>query len=397
MRKMRYTRSFIVAALLLAVCLPARAQFAGEDKTILRLPDNSQTVKIGKVGMNDKSNVCYEWSGPHIEGNNNTPVITVHPISKREVYKVRKMDDCGVLEDVVIVTLEDTVSIVKVTPSQCFNTGDTFKIQNFNVVTNPPGYESMITIFPEVANNPSTSEPVIQNYVNFNLEYDNHISHASCLVNVVNYTAPTPHLSPALLDFEKNLQKAEEAMDLAKKIEQGLAAVNPPGIDCKPYFNNNRIVFATSSAYCCNGEVEGTWSLPQFGFVASFNCEISWPIPYVSIPALGTGIYATIGIGAGLSMGPLDIVYRGECSYMEIPAELYVEFSGGARAQILTPNLCSLSAKVTGRYSFLFGWRIGKPFEYRGFRIMPTISGEAKLIGCVTIPYRIVLGTVIFK
>ena len=70
MRKMRYIQTIVVSALLLVVWLPSQAQFAGEDKTVLKVPNNSQEVTIGEAP--EKDGYCYQWTGPNIVGDSTT-------------------------------------------------------------------------------------------------------------------------------------------------------------------------------------------------------------------------------------------------------------------------------------------------------------------------------------
>ena len=84
MKKMNYIKSMIAAALLLLVWLPAQAQFAGEDKTVLKVPNNSQEVTIGQDS--EKDGYCYQWVGPHIVGDSNKAKIKVNPRFPKEDY-----------------------------------------------------------------------------------------------------------------------------------------------------------------------------------------------------------------------------------------------------------------------------------------------------------------------
>ena len=157
MRKMKYIKSMIAAALLLLVWLPAQAQFAGENKTVLKAPDNSQEVIIGQDP--EKDGYCYQWVGPHIVGDSTTAKIKVNPRSPKEDYFVKRISDCdGVEYGKVTVKLVDTISIVSVKPTRCYNDGDTIKREHFEIVTLPEGYESMVIVTPIIANHPTTEE-----------------------------------------------------------------------------------------------------------------------------------------------------------------------------------------------------------------------------------------------
>ena len=57
----------IVLSFQYSVLSSAFAQFAGEDKKVAREPGNTQKVDIGTP--DPANNVCYMWTGPHIDGN----------------------------------------------------------------------------------------------------------------------------------------------------------------------------------------------------------------------------------------------------------------------------------------------------------------------------------------
>ena len=87
-KKPNNMKRIIAILLLLALGWGAQAQFAGPDKRIVREPHNRQTTTLGEPDVS--ADVCYIWTGPHIVGNANQPVITVNPIDTLEVYQVKR-------------------------------------------------------------------------------------------------------------------------------------------------------------------------------------------------------------------------------------------------------------------------------------------------------------------
>lgn len=411
MRKMRYTRNIIVAALLLAVWLPAWAQspneskstkFAGEDKVILRLHDNTQTVQIGEEDPHDHTSYCYKWSGNNIQDDiDYKAVITVMPLLPEQTYFVRRVSDCnGIERDQVKVTVVDTISIVSVTPTRCYQDGDTIRREHFKIVTLPEGYESMVKVTPVIAHHPDYAEkPEWQQAVNFRLEYNNHTSHKSATVSVMNDEKPlTISFSPEFQNFEENISKAEEVLEHALRVKDELRkelkvplAPDPP---CDINYNITGMTVPTFSCYCCEGNKVGTFSLPQFSVSGSLGCEWSWPVPYLSIPFAGTGLYLVGGFNVGLNMGPTYIVWRGKCSYVDLPVELFAEGFGGIRLQVLTKDLLSASGLFTlsGRYAFSWHLGHGKPFESGALKCRAELNGEVKVLSGMTFPYNLELG-----
>ncbi|MBQ3733774.1 MAG: hypothetical protein II859_07425 [Bacteroidales bacterium] len=403
MRKMRYIQTIVVSALLLVVWLPSQAQFAGEDKTVLKVPNNSQEVTIGEAP--EKDGYCYQWTGPNIVGDSTTAKIKVNPRFPKEDYFVKRISDCdGVEYDKVTVKLVDTISIVSVKPTRCYNDGDTIKREHFEIVTLPEGYESMVTVSPIIAHHPTTEQnPEWIQSVNFRLEYNNHTSHKSAKVSVINDSKPLNiSFNPDFLEFEKDIKEAEEVLDLALKIKEGillpLSKGFPIEIGCDPSFNISAAI-PTFSCYCCEGKRVNTFNLPGWGFSGSIGCEAAIPIPALScpIPCAKTGLFLTIGFSGGLSLGPTYIVWRGKCSYVEIPGELTVEIHGGARVQALDKDFLSLTAQLGGVASREFSWKLGKPFDIGHAKLQCTLSGEIVATSLIKVPFNVVLGEVVLE
>ena len=397
---MRYIQTIVVSALLLVVWLPSQAQFAGEDKTVLKVPNNSQEVTIGQDS--EKDGYCYQWVGPHIVGDSNKAKIKVNPRFPKEDYFVKRISDCdGVEYDKVTVKLVDTISIVSVKPTRCYNTGDTIKLEHFEIVTNPPGYESMATFAPNIANNFSGNTEWSQT-VNFRLEYNNHTSQKGTKVNVINETKPlTITFTPEFQNFEKNVRKAEEILDIAMQFKQGLLALSkgsPVDISCDPSWNTT-VALPTFSCYCCEGKKINTFNIVSWGVSGSIGCEAAVPIPALScpVPCAKTGLFGIIGFSGGLSLGPTYIVWRDKCSYVEIPGSLSVEIHGGVRAQALDKNFLSLSAAFYGTAIREFSWKLGEPFQLEDIKLKWGISGEVKVFTGLTVPFDVLIGEVILN
>lgn len=403
MRKMRYIESLVVSALLLAVWLPAQAQFAGPDVTVLKNSNNTQEVQIGQPGSG-KNDECYEWTGNyvhHIKGNDkNKPVVTVMPKDPEEVYILKRTDHCGVQYDRVKVTLVDTISIVSVKPTRCYNDGDSIRPEHFEIVTYPPGYESMATVTPIIAHHVG-DDPEWKQAVNFRLEYNNHTSHKSTTVSVISDARPlTISVTPEFLKFEKNLSDAEKVLEKAKKVKDGIltaAKVVGDPIKCDFDWSINNATVPDFGCYCCQGRKITTFSLPQLDISGTLGCEGAFPVPYLSIPYANTGLFLTLGFSGGLSLGPTYIMWRDKCSSIEIPGEYFVEIYGGLRLQALSKDLLSVSAQLSGSARQEFLWKVGKPFKLGDTKLKAAITGEVKLASLATYPFEKVLCEVILN
>lgn len=391
MRKMRYTRNIVVAALLLAVWLPARAQykFAGPDKKVLRNGHHDQTVTIGEPGEKD---ACYEWMGNYVnhivDEDKNKAVVTVRPTEDEEVYIVKKTDYCGVKYDRVKVTIVDTISLVSVTPTRCYNTGDTIEKVHFKIVTDPAGYESLVELKPFIARHDigfanSEWEQTIQ----FTLKYNNHESKKKAKVKVMNEDlALNISFSPEFNDLEKKVLAAEKRLKEAKAIVQfGLKGFEnaAPGVwkfKCDTFKWDRSYTVPTFNSYCCNGEKITAWHLASFSVSGSINCEWNFLIPSLGVPGVG-GVYVVFEFGGGVTIGPLAIHWRKTCSEVTLPVEFVGTAAGGARAQAISKDFLSFSAKVEGTLRKALVWSIGEPVQWDKWKLSVALVGEARAFG----------------
>jgi len=184
---MKTIKSLITLAFVLLLCLTAKAQWAGEDKEVLRDPyNNSQVVSIGV--QDGSSDACYEWTGPHITSDPHKPVVVVNPQDEEETYTCTRISSCGVEEDQVKVKVLDTISIVSVTPlKNCYNDGDDVHLSDFEIVTSPAGWGFMVEVSPTHLNNNWGLGDVDETMeLTFTLDYNGHQSVKHATVNVFN-------------------------------------------------------------------------------------------------------------------------------------------------------------------------------------------------------------------
>lgn len=395
---MRYTRNIIVAALLLSVWLPARAQFAGPDKKVLKTNDNNLTVTIGQAGSG--SGECYEWSGPHITSDIHQAVITVKPKEREEIYIVKKTDCNGVEYDQVVVTLQDTVSIVSVTAKKCVNDGDTITSDIFEIVTDPPGYASMATFTPMVAmHDPGSNNPESQQLVSCRIEYNGHTAIKTAYVHVIKENTETSdftvsvefkNLNDKIEEFEKCLKKAKAAMDgLLVSLSKNPVGPKP---DCDIDWERNYGI-PTFSCYCCQGEKVNTTRWPSFGVSGNFHCELEIPIPQLTIPCVA-GVSVVFNIAAIASVGPVNLILRGQCSDIEIPIQAGIEISGGARAWALHKDFLSFTGYVTGGVNRTFTFTLSQNKWDVGLgNVEIRLDYEAKTLGMAALKKSVKLKT----
>lgn len=390
---MKPFKLLITAVFTLLLGLTAQAQWAGEDKAVLRLQNNSQTTTIGQPASS--SDMCYEWSGPDIVGERNKPVITVNPRSETCVYTVRRTGKCGVEEDQVIVTLTDTIGIVSVTPTKCYNDGDSITKEDFKIVTSPEGFENLVSFGPTTAHHNVGSVVGTQD-VTFYLLYNNHRSTKTIEVTVINDNLTSSgEISVDFKDFKKKLQQAKKMLDAAKFFKSKfLDPVAKNALPCEPDFDYG-LEFSSLpqfTYYCCEGKKVDAFNLfgPTLSGSVSLGCQ--FPIPGVSIPYIG-GFYATIDLSAGISVGPLALRFRGDCGQAEIPVELSAEIAGGIRASVVSKDFLSASLAIAAGGKTGMEWVIGKEINWKGVELYLAIKGEVTAISLLKAKVNIPIGS----
>lgn len=339
---MKTVRLLTTIVFTLLSILAAKAQWAGEDKYIMR----GDSIKIGVDG-----NACYEWSGPNIISDKNKAVVMVKPQSDTSVYKVRKIDSCGVWEDQVVVYITDSAYILEVTPKGCFQDGDTLTTADFKIVTVPSGYENTVKISPNMASNQFFFHEGKQK-VTFTLERNGHVSKKTVVIDVINdEQIPSESVSLALKELWKMLNKAKKAVEDTKKITVCLKKVIPPEVSpCNPDYDIDMdFPLPQNFISCCDGKQVPAFNLSLGGnLTASLSINCDFDTPY-TIPGTKTGLFVTIGIQGGVTIPAFVIKYRGwDCSSIELPLEFFIEAYGGAKAKAVRDDILSLTIKFVG-------------------------------------------------
>lgn len=398
MKKMKHIRIAIIVTLSLATWMPVKAQFAGPDKKILKTNNNSQQVTIGQAGKGDGE--CYEWSGPHIVGNKNQAVIKVSPKDREEIYIVKKTTCDGVEYDQVVVTLEDTVSIVSVTAKKCVNDGDTITSSIFEIVTDPPGYASMATFTPMIAQHtPGANDPESQQLVSCRIEHNGSTAIKTAYVHVIKENTEVSDFRTSLEfeDFNKKLDEFEKCLKKAKAAMNGLLVVlskNPvgPKFTCDIDWERSYGI-PTFSCYCCQGEKIGTTRWPAFDITGTFGCEVDIPVPQLTIPCV-TGVNILFTGGANVKLGPVNLIMRGQCSDVEVPVTFAVELGGGARAWALHKDFLSFTGTASGSVSRTYTWVLSQNnWNVGHMQFELKLNYEAKTFGLSPLKGDIKLGT----
>ena len=379
---MKTIKLVITSAFMLLLCLTAKAQWAGEDKEVLREEDNSQTVTIGVAdGSSDK---CYEWSGPNIQGDVHSATITVNPQDQEQTYICTRTSSCGVEQDQVVVRVKDTISLVSVTPlKDCYNSGDALVLTDFEIVTDPAGYESLVQFSPGQVYNLAGASEEIQT-ITFGLTYNGYTSTKTAQVNVFNEDLGVSQGQS--VDFQKFVEDIKKINAMVEKTKGFVSKLNSiaKGVSpCEPAFHLVLNLPQCDDIHaCCNGEEVDGYKLNMPSIDANLGVDCYIPTS-LSIPHVG-GLEIHVGAAVGVTFGPLSYTYKGECSNLTYPLGLYANIAGGVRVFFGDPDFLSAELNLVGTGSTSLVWTIGQSIQWKPLDVSLKIVGKVTLLSFYT-------------
>ena len=357
----------IVLSFQFSVLSSAFAQFAGEDKKIAREPGNTQKVDIGRP--DPANDVCYMWTGPHIDGNANQAVVTVNPHDTLEIYQVKRISKNGIEEDEVKVRVEDTISIVSVRPKyKCYRNDEGISTSQFEIVTEPEGYERLVTVTPNTA----SSSIAISNHfpVTFNLTHNGHTSTKTAEIVVYNsdVAAPEEILVGALQTLEYLIKHRvvlryvwDNVERLSNIINSKATTLSPCNwsLDTKPDKDFDDGLSISPRMLCC-GEDENHASSPalkfQFGKLSygnSFGCRF----PFYGVPYVASADFV-FNLSAEMFLGPCNgvISTNKDCNQFCIPLGCTLAANGGVGVSLGGGKLLSADLLIQGAWTTQIQW-----------------------------------------
>lgn len=396
-------------------------EFAGPDKTVLCKPDSSQQLEIGLPG---EPNACYSWSGPGIISDPNKPIITINPRQLICDYVVTKTSKDGVYEDWVRVYVYPYIYITEVVPKRCcYDIGDAVKLADFDIKTEPPGYEYLANVTPLFLNSHDGGNGETEN-LTFSITYNNYTDTKSVPIAVYGIdestiSHPTTSIDiPEMLDIIRDIKtfgsffnKVADALQELKSISDRVSKIPIIGLPCHPTIDlsidiDNLYYYKPSSIKsCCQGRcIEGWRWNPGSSFTGSVGFECTIPTPL----SVGTsGLTFVIGVQAGGTLGPLSIdfyptelinalKYSGNYSCAinsHIPARIFVNVFGAVQLALLDPSFLSVKGGVEGSLSKEWIWNVGQNIGLDNITL--TIYGfyQVRVIGLVSLKGKYTLYT----
>lgn len=356
-----YVKYFILLCLLIAnhASWGQSHNFAGRDTTILRKPENLQTVWLG-VADDD---YCYDWDvalEEHILSyNRHAGRILYNAIFAEEVITVSRVTLNGVEEDQVKVTVKDSVVIESVTfNKKCYNDGDWIKKEDFTIVTFPRGYEDEVQLLTPIAKNIFGRPEDLQEVV-FKISKNGHENYDTINITVYNTTLGFDYdvsVNPKKFkDFTKLIPKAKLCFETFKTVKTCLDQIKDatptPGRLPKADFSFD-LTLPLPHPYdkCCDGVDKHGVALNILQLSGTGSIELYFHllgIPYVA------ELSAFLNISAGLSFLGRDVIFSDDdlCDPTGLQFCLNAEVSGGLDGYVLHPDVLNAKAAVFGGFS----------------------------------------------
>lgn len=401
--KIRILSRALTIILLIGWTSSAFSQFAGPDLSKLLNEGDTLNVNIGQQDL--RTNVCYTWT--QVEGivdyeNNKHNAVIELKITEpgTYVYHVKRVSSLGVEEDEVVVKVRECPEITRFEPKiHCLNDGDEVKADDFIIETDPPEYQSSVTLTPHIARN-WTAIHVQDVEITAELPCDNgEIIQEVCQIEVRREPALNIATSANITAILNGLAKLEHLGALSQKVSKIFDKINNAfGVasPCRPAGTLNFTLGQNMpQRICCNGEdkdvVVTTW--PAISTSMGINCLI----PFAGAPKVAA-VYLELGISAGLKLGPFTktISLDDECTEKTLPLTFFIAGNICATGALgPEPDYCSVSGCFRPTVNLNWNWVIGEELNYGSGNLTIDLALEFKLLGGVsTWTYRV--GTINF-
>lgn len=397
--------SVIAFFLIMMLTLPVMANWAGPDQKILRKVDNSQTVTLSVL---TPGGYCYRWSGPNILTDRNQPTIQANPTEEQSIYICLRIGANGVEEDQVVVSVVDEVRIVSVKPKRtCYSPGDPIDLEDFEILTEPKGYEDIVSYSPvQISggngfyptqhwpdNNGKWDEVIV-----FSIDYLENHSEKPVIVNVLDPEAQSHTIGAELnflewgetiLKYDEIVENVENTIELMKNAK-GLKELLKAGfVEPNLEIIIGELSFEDGGYRCCNNHVErfGNFHFGGLTISGGLGFEIPFPIPMIP----GAMFTATVEAGVKITIGGLDLQLSSDpnCIVADVPFTLEGQVTGLVGVAVFSPKLAECSGGVEGSLSVGGTWHLmSGGLERNPTVLKATIVTRAKLIGLNIFPFR---------
>lgn len=360
---MKNIKQILIIIMGLMPVMTVRAQWAGEDKQILRSKEDDQTVTLSVI--NPDPDACYKWTGPNIQTDPSSHTITANPQERYQQYRCTRLTAEGVDQDNVLIEVLDSVKIVSVVPTKgCFQVGDELSFSDFEIVTEPPEYKDYVDFTPRSIPDlgGSAGSPFDRMDVEFFIDMG---EYREKKIITIDYINPDQFITNTLsVDFMKIEDMIKDIRGVKTKtkgvlgnIERAYSLIEKaPDIGYKPLeikkpeISVGAIHYTKMGVECCNDNMVKTVPIGWDGFSAEVGLEgrMNWPTPIPEVFFL-----LTIDLSASVTVGQVEFVYCSdpECRSTTISVSFDASASIGAGVSIFNPNVLNITVGARGAVS----------------------------------------------
>ncbi|MCD4680910.1 MAG: hypothetical protein K8S00_11035 [Bacteroidales bacterium] len=329
------SKAFILSALIfVAITSNVYADgIAGPDRTICK----GDTITIGSDGSNASD--CFYWDNDQWMHNPYNPKTKVWPEQTITYKLTRTSDDFSETEIAyVTITVADQINSITATAEMCcWNAGESISLDQFDIITNPPGLGDVCDISPTTVPSGTLTVGVYTTDVTIS----NQCGTSSFVEDIVIIDCADENMASSISPYSINIM---EMLDVINGISKK-AKVLP----CDPGTSIVGTITNQTFAKCCPNR-KGTYKpcidddmrkvAIDLTFSASIECRAPWGVPYVA------AAYALAGIGGG---GKIEISLANDCDALNPCFELtpYGSIWGGVEFE-LGPAILTAQGLIKG-------------------------------------------------
>lgn len=349
-------------------------QFVGKDQTVLyNCSSGYIRVTLGNPeeapGANEEE-VQYYWTVEHSESDGNVsfqdfsqreqPIAKIYITSESGVgsfvFSCTRTSKYGYQKEYVTVTLKNTIETMVKAKNDCWAHGDDITEDQFEITTNPPGYEEHVILDLDSKKAENFVGPIHDKQTLHFVSDDPSrypIEDKDVIIDVIRAgysqgisvggNESLPKMIQALKEggtFLEKMKRIEDATEPFKKFS---------GLPVKLDFPHDFHVGVSGGMECCNGGEARFVDLSGGGYIG-VNFELDFPVPPCPFVHLFVGLTASFT----LNFAGYRWTYHTECDDCDCGGASFLDFRlggelyGGVSIEAGSRDFLSVSGTITG-------------------------------------------------